>query len=143
MTAPRVTEIGSELAVPFITAYCLRWHLPFDAGGAENVQWWGAWWHFGLRAVLGLMPVLPHELREYFPEDDAIFVYGFYGDGSVHELRAISALWNRLNHIPGNLVGTIYLPNTRMYRTARKSGWQMRALIPKAAGRIMHRPAVA
>lgn len=138
---PRITEIGTELAVPFVKAYALRWKLPIDTTGAENVEWWGAWYFQSLRAVVGIMSVLPAQLVELFPDDDALFVYGFYGDGSLHELRAIDALWRRLNKIPRALVGTIHLPNTKMYRTARKAGWQLRAVLPQHVARVMHKPA--
>lgn len=135
-----VADIGTELALPFIVAYCNRWGLPYNIGGVENVQWWGAFdiQHNALRAVLGLS-VIPPMVREVLEDDADFFVYGIYGDETLGQERAIAALIRALHALPCTLVGTIFLPNEKMYHAMRRRGWQFAAVLPKGLAHVLRR----
>jgi hypothetical protein len=109
---PKLTEIPGELAKPFIDAYVEKWNLDSNDDGFEEVQWYGAWLDSTLHAVVGLKPDL-----------EGLFVYGFYGDGSVHENRALLALSQVLDAVPFPLTGNIILPNEKMLAAAVKRQW--------------------
>ena len=112
-----LTLIGKELAIPFVVDYTRRWNIAFSEDGSQNVQWVGAWDGPCLRAVLGLQDV------ENEPE--AVFVYGFYGDGSERAAKALSALAKALDKVPNTLYGQVYLPNLTMVRAAVRRGWKI------------------
>jgi hypothetical protein len=117
-----VTEIGTELAVPFMKEYAKRWGLPFNDDAIEGVQWIGAWYGGSLRAVAGIRDLsflgAPWSTWRY--------VYGFYTDGSSHQNVGAHAVGKALISLPWGLMGLIYFTNLRMIRTARRHGFNIR-----------------
>lgn len=114
-----VTEIGTELAVPFMKEYAKRWGLPFNEDGIEGVQWIGAWYGGSLRAVAGIRDL------SYLGGRWATwrYVYGFYGDGGPHQNVGVHAIGKALIGLPFGLLGAVFFENLRMIRVARRHGF--------------------
>ena len=114
-----VTEIGTELAIPFMREYAKRWKLPFNEDGLEGVQWIGAWYGGSLRAVAGIRDL------SYLGGRWATwrYVYGFYGDGGPHQNVGVHAIGKALIGLPFGLLGAVYFENLRMIRVARRHGF--------------------
>lgn len=142
MRRPLVTAIDVNMAVPFIVSYCAQFAIPCDTQGAENVNWWGAWYRNALRAVAGLMPTVPPVVAHALGDLDGneLFVYGIYGDGTQYEDRAVYAMIAEISALPNRLIGAILLPNQRMYRAARQRGWELQATLPCNLARVVARP---
>lgn len=133
---PSVRQIGSELALPLIRAYCDRWHIPYsNTERADDVVWWGAFSDGALRAVMGIMPSPIDATR--------LFVYGLYNDPTRASTRAVYTLLKCLDELPQALDGTIHLPNARMFRVSGKFGWCLRTFLPDNCGALLERPARA
>jgi hypothetical protein len=114
-----VSEIGTELAVPFMREYAKRWDLPFNDEALEGVQWIGAWYNGSLRAVAGIrdLSFLGGRWATWR------YVYGFYGDGGTHQNVGVHAIGKALIGLPFGLLGVVYFENLRMIRVARRHGF--------------------
>jgi len=130
---PRVTTIGPELSIPFITDYCKRWELPVYTDGLSAVTWLGAIYRGGLRAVAGY-----RYITDEFPDDR--YIYGFYGDGSSFQNTAMYALGRELALLPYGLIGSIHLGNTRMIKMALKIGFDIAKIDPTDRCAVVRSP---
>ena len=99
------------MARPFVYDYCLRWGIPFDRDEkfeyGQAVLWVGAFYKSSLRAVIGLL------VDDCIP--DELYIYGFYGDNTVHEKRPIRALVEFLFKLPyKKMYGFVHEKNQKM-----------------------------
>lgn len=113
-----LSEIGTELALPFIKDYVRRRNLPLNLEAIEGVEWIGAWYAGSLRAVGGI-----RDLRDAFPTWR--YIYGFYGDGSARQNVGMHAIGKALLGLPWGLVGVIVFDNLSMIRVAKKHGFEI------------------
>lgn len=116
-----VTEIGTELAVPFMRDYAKRWNLPFNDDAIDDVLWIGAWYQGSLRAVAGIrdLSYLGGRWSTWR------YVYGFYGDGGPKQNVGVHAIGKALINLPYGLIGCVYFDNLRMIRIARRHGFSI------------------
>lgn len=114
-----VSEIGTELAIPFMREYAKRWNLPFNDDALDGVEWLGAWYNGSLRAVGGIrdLSFLGGRWATWR------YVYGFYGDGGAHQNVGVHAIGKALVDLPFGLLGVVYFENLRMIRVARRHGF--------------------
>lgn len=114
-----VSEIGAELAVPFMREYAKRWNMPFNDDALEGVEWIGAWYGGSLRAVAGIrdLSFLGGRWSTWR------YIYGFYGDGGPHQNVGVHAVGKALVGLPFGLMGAVYFDNLRMIRVARRHGF--------------------
>lgn len=114
-----VSEIGTELAIPFMREYVKRWDLPFNEDAIDGVEWIGAWYNGSLRAVAGIrdLSFLGGRWATWR------YVYGFYGDGGPHQNVGVHAIGKALIGLPFGLMGVVYFENLRMIRVARRHGF--------------------
>ena len=94
-----VSEIGTELAIPFMREYAKRWNLPFNDDALDGVEWLGAWYNGSLRAVGGIrdLSFLGGRWATWR------YVYGFYGDGGAHQNVGVHAIGKALVDLPFGL----------------------------------------
>lgn len=118
-----VSEIGPEVALPFVACACARRHIPHNGGG-EAMFWTGAFIRGQLRAVVGLASY----------GERGMIVSGIFSDGSVDEAKAVKMLAKRLSALPCDLIGTIILPNANEYRGMTRKGWQFARSFLEEAG---------
>ena len=90
-----VSEIGAELAVPFMREYAKRWNMPFNDDALEGVERIGAWYGGSLRAVAGI-----RDLRFRRTWSMWRYIYGFYGDGGPHQNVGVHAVGKALVGLP-------------------------------------------
>ena len=123
MARPILAPIPGDLARPYVQAYADKWELPNDFEGFENVLWYGAWVDQALKAVSGYRRV---------PELDGVLVYGLFGDGSLGEKRALSALLKHMQAVSQTirLYSAVYVPNNLMLRAAKNRGWKEEGKVP-------------
>lgn len=117
MEKPIVSRVPEEIARPFVYDYCTRWGIPFDRDEAmeygQAVLWVGAFYKGSLRAVIGLLAV------DEIP--DEVYIYGFYGDGTVSEKRPLRALIEFLFKLPyKHMFGFVHEKNSKMIDFWRK-----------------------
>jgi hypothetical protein len=108
---PIVVRITEDMARPFVYDYCQRWGIPFDRDEGmeygQAVLWVGSFYKGSLRAVIGLLAV--------DPLPDEVYIYGFYGDGTVSEKRPLRALVEFLFALPyKHMFGFVHEKNTKM-----------------------------
>lgn len=132
---PRVVQVGHEVAIPFVLAYCKRHNLTADNLDEAHYIWWWAVVHSArVRAIMGLQLVA----------DNTLFVWGFFGDGSgtPGEEKSLALLSKIIDRLPQELVGVIVTNNVKMARHARKHGWRFDKPAPNGDGDFWRRPAL-
>jgi hypothetical protein len=116
MTKPVIVKIKSEDAKPFIRQYNIWSNSTVaDPEMANTCIWCGVEVKGVVRAVLGLQAI----------DDNEVFVWGMFGDGSatIDECIAGVYLMTVVNELPHKLQGAILPTNVDQIRRAEKNGW--------------------
>lgn len=67
-----IVAVGSEIAMPFVSAACRRYEVPFDAESGTGVVWWAGHQWGSIRAIAGWAEI----------DGCDIALFGPFGDGS-------------------------------------------------------------
>ena len=112
-----VVRISAEQAKPFIRKYN-EWSgsTVADENEAEKILWCGIEIKGVVRTILGLQTI----------DDDTVFVWGMFGDGSgtIDEYIAAVHTMHIVNNLPYKLEGAILPSNQDQQRRATKNGWR-------------------
>lgn len=111
-----IKRISWKTCLPFIEAYNRKFDTAVaDPQLAKFCVWCGVEVRGILRAVLGLQPI----------DDDEVFVWGMFGDGSgeLDEIIAGAYLTKIVEEMPFNLSGAILPSNVDQQRRASMRGW--------------------
>jgi hypothetical protein len=117
---PFLVQVNKATVEPFIEKYRNDWGMPYEPGQVlpwdKCILWWGAHYKGYIRAVIG------------FAKADSlptVFVFGFFGDGSIHQAKCLLALSHMFYAIEGPKQGTCRLDNVVQLKMLLKRGWKI------------------